>query len=139
MRERERDGYVVQDIEKQGRKEATQYSYMSLSGAPNAIDIARCGLTFRTGYKLHNHVKQNILDNDLHHHHHRHHLFYPFIFYCLPCTCNEHLICIPNLSMKHIVWALYMCSRRCYKSLSKQSDNWPNCQSCLERCRCWYD
>lgn len=79
LRERERDGYVVWEIKRQARKEATQ---LSLSGAPNAI--ARCGLTFRTGKKLHHHVKQNILDNDLHHHHHHHHLFYPFISFLLP-------------------------------------------------------
>ena len=84
-RERERDSYVVQVIQRQGRnKEATQLRV--IVWCPKCycyFAVARCGLTFRTGKKLHHHVKQNILDNDLHHHHH-HHLFYPFVSFLLP-------------------------------------------------------
>ena len=129
-REREREREIVMWYRWYRGREGIRkrHSYVSLSGAPNAIAILlllgvvwrfvqekNCTITLSKTSSIMTCIIIIIIIYSIHSYH----------FYCLPCTCNKHFICISNLNMKHIIWAVYMCSRRYYKSLSKLSDNWP--------------
>lgn len=124
QREKEKIGLCgVKDNKRQGR---TWHSYMSLSAAAQMllpllgvvwrfVQEKNCTITLSKTSSIMTCIIIIIIIYSIHSYH----------FYCLPCTCNKHFICISNLNMKHIIWAVYMCSRRYYKSLSKLSDNWP--------------